>query len=672
MGINLFDDSDDVEEISKIETNKDFAKRYEHNKKREDLHRYEELKKKQVISSGSEDESESESDDESDLKSDAKLFQSDEEEGGNAKAKKKEKPMGSEKLGVKKSYNEEQEELRKSFLDASKGVFDSEDDGDLLTEKKRNEGEDEDDYKFELNKKVKECYGEEMDENEKFLHNFLLEKSWIEKDKGKKPYNEDLLILSEDEEEIEKQERYEAVFNFRFEEGAGDRVLGHARVTEGSVRKKNNARKLQRKNKEERMAQAEFQRKEELKHLKNLKKKEIEEKLEKIRAIAGLTEDGTCKLNVDDLEEDFDPEEYDRKMNETFDVDYYQAEEVDPSFGSDDDKDGDGIEKPDFDKEDELLGLSKDWGVGGSGDGFWAAREKVLKLKAEKKDVDVSVNNEQGEEDLPGESKRKMKHKIPFQEKVAFDKELEEYYKLDYEDTIEDLKTRFKYTSVPSRRFGLNPVELVMTDEKELNQYVSVKKLAPYREKEWKVPSSKRYSQKMKNNLGGEAEDLKDKKSGNKHKRKSDGPEAGSAEKGETQVDESNGEVGVRVVADLLADWFNLHTVSKVFMLIRWEESNVRAKEFRKCKLLSLNRGCYIDGDTNERLMFYFKKGELTSDAKTLTQSYTKMAQESALDVSVKGVVDLVLGSEWNDDVEKKLGELDVKLSENVLLRIMI
>ncbi|KAF9598496.1 hypothetical protein IFM89_028028 [Coptis chinensis] len=75
---------------------------------------------------------------------------------------------GSEKSGVKKSYNEEQEELWSLI------AFDS----DLLTEKKRNE--DEDDYKFEL----KECYGEEMDENEKFL----LEKSWIEKDKGKKTF----------------------------------------------------------------------------------------------------------------------------------------------------------------------------------------------------------------------------------------------------------------------------------------------------------------------------------------------------------------------------------------------------------------------------------------------------------------------------------------------------
>ncbi|KAL0928348.1 hypothetical protein M5K25_000225 [Dendrobium thyrsiflorum] len=45
--------------------------------------------------------------------------------------------------------------------------------------------------------------------------------------------------------------------------------------TQGSVRKKSCSRMTQRKSKEERMVQAEFQRKEELKHLKNLKKKEI-------------------------------------------------------------------------------------------------------------------------------------------------------------------------------------------------------------------------------------------------------------------------------------------------------------------------------------------------------------------------------------------------------------
>lgn len=38
-----------------------------------------------------------------------------------------------------------------------------------------------------------------------------------------------------------------------------------------------------------------------------------------------------------------------------------------------------------------------------------------------------------------------------------------------------------------------------MLDDKELNQYVSMKKLAPYREKEWKVPRIKTYQQKLRN-----------------------------------------------------------------------------------------------------------------------------------------------------------------------------
>ncbi|KAF9603247.1 hypothetical protein IFM89_034580 [Coptis chinensis] len=94
-------------------------------------------------------------------------------------------------------------------------------------------------------------------------------------------------------------------------------------------------------------------------------------------------------------------------------------------------------------------------------------------------------------------------------------------------------------------------------------------------------------------------------------------------------------------------------------------------KEFWGLVKRMSDEGCYIDDDTYSMLWHNLNKDELTSDANTLTQFYTKMAQESILDASVKGVVDLVLGSDWNDDVKKKLGELDVKLSENVLLRIL-
>lgn len=57
--LKLFDE-DDNDDVSKIEINKEYAKRLEHNKKREELQRYEEMKKKGLIK-----ESDEESEDES-------------------------------------------------------------------------------------------------------------------------------------------------------------------------------------------------------------------------------------------------------------------------------------------------------------------------------------------------------------------------------------------------------------------------------------------------------------------------------------------------------------------------------------------------------------------------------------------------------------------------------
>uniref|UniRef100_A0A2P2P577 Uncharacterized protein MANES_13G004400 n=1 Tax=Rhizophora mucronata TaxID=61149 RepID=A0A2P2P577_RHIMU len=95
---------------------------------------------------------------------------------------------------------------------------------------------------------------------------------------------------------------------------------------------------------------------------------------------------------------------------------------------------------------------------------------------------------------------------------------MEEYYKLDHEGTIGDLKTRFKYAKVDPSRYGLKTHEILMSDDKDLNQYVSVKKLAPYREKEWKVPNNRRYQYKMmlKEHLRGKR---KDEKTGKKNQK---------------------------------------------------------------------------------------------------------------------------------------------------------
>ncbi len=43
------------------------------------------------------------------------------------------------------------------------------------------------------------------------------------------------------------------------------------------------------------------------------------------------------------------------------------------------------------------------------------------------------------------------------------------------------MPTRFKYAKVESQTFGLSPAEILMATDAELNTYMGVKKIAPYR-----------------------------------------------------------------------------------------------------------------------------------------------------------------------------------------------
>jgi protein KRI1 len=252
-------------------------------------------------------------------------------------------------------------------------------------------------------------------------------------------------------------------------------------------------------------------------------------------------------------------------MREAFGDEYYGAEDPDEEFQG---HDVDYSEKPDFDAEDELLGLPKGWD-GRKVDGFHAAREKAKAGRrsdakavedgagedeadededadegaeededegAEQdeadEDEDEGVEQDEADEDEdedeegaiitesgaagaddgddvegvgddPEEtrSRKKRKGRVSLREKLAFDKQLEEYYKLDYEDVVGDLRTRFKYREVLSNTYGLSTEEILITDDKELNQYVSLKKLAPYRTEEWKPPKHHRFSQKKRKRL---------------------------------------------------------------------------------------------------------------------------------------------------------------------------
>ncbi|KAE9550570.1 hypothetical protein FO519_006228 [Halicephalobus sp. NKZ332] len=173
----------------------------------------------------------------------------------------------------------------------------------------------------------------------------------------------------------------------------------------------------------------------------------------KLREIAG---DESLPITLEDLEKDFDPREYDEKMKELFADDYY---------GNNDDE-----QKPvfsDLSDEEEMSDYDNmQIGSKSNGNKEMVAKQKPLFNPKEK----------------------------------TFEEYLNEYYALDYEDILPgNVVTKFKYRSVPANNFGLTTDEILNADDKQLNQWVSVKKASQYRSEKEEEYDKQAYSKKASN-----------------------------------------------------------------------------------------------------------------------------------------------------------------------------
>ncbi|KAI8510034.1 KRRI-Interacting protein 1 [Branchiostoma belcheri] len=213
-------------------------------------------------------------------------------------------------------------------------------------------------------------------------------------------------------------------------------------------------------------------------------------------------------FNQADLEGDFDPKKYDEMMQNVFNEDYYGEEEG---------------QKPEFPEEEELeedvnwnQWQGPDEAEGGGGEYDWENSQEWEEPHCDDPDFnmdadyDPEAQQSTSQEILAMSKKKKRRRKLGtyFAEAVnkkkpvfdpndkTFEEYLSEYYKLDYEDVIGDMPCRFKYRNVMANDFGLTTEEVLTAADSELNTWCSVKAMSKYRSEEEEHRELKRYRKK--------------------------------------------------------------------------------------------------------------------------------------------------------------------------------
>lgn len=547
----LLDDSDSESEDggaavtgTDFAVNEEFARRFEHNKKREEKQRLEEkFKKTGRAGNDQDDDDDSSSDEDEDedgflatedldaqisatlqairnkdpkvYDKDVTFYQSTDEPTKSADTEPKDKPVylkdyHREKLlrgdtgasyddeDTPMSYNQEQDALKKSIVSEFHAAVDeeSEDEEGGFMKKKEPTKVDSNgvhpERKAKTSVKITEADVAQANTNpENFLSNFLAARAWVPPDGSNWEAFE-----SDDGEDDDQADQFEQAYNLRFEdpEKSNEFLKSYARdfaAAKSVRREEKNSRKRARELEKERKEEEQKGRHEEKSRLRKLKLEETEAKLRKIKQAAGsagkdLTDEDWMKF----LDDAWENDKWEMEMQKRFGDEYY-ANTDDIPLSEDEEEDGSkkkkkkNPKKPKWDDDIDIKDLVPEFEDD-------EKKEKKPEFSLSDADEDAAEGDDQEDQEDRPSKKRKTDHKRERkeaqkqarQERAKLEALVDSKMELSNPDILsKPVHAPFRYRETSPQSFGMTARDILLApSDKDLNEFAGLKKLATYRD----------------------------------------------------------------------------------------------------------------------------------------------------------------------------------------------
>ncbi|QEU62796.1 Kri1 [Kluyveromyces lactis] len=368
-----------------------------------------------------------------------------------------------ETVDGKQSFASHQREERNQLLSEIKDAFNGDDDAeegdeeeDGFLKKKEPQNKSESEVKLP-NPKV---------DDEKFLQEFVNQQAWIPK-KGDKVINLDRrgTDIEEDEDFDDAVEQFENAYNFRYEDPNAAEIVSYAR-TQATLRR--SATSSRRRKRDEEKAIKDKEDEEKQKAVQKKKKEKVNQLTDVLEQVkkeygADIKEEHVKALTDTLINGNFEDGKWDEVIGTIFNDEFYNQED-----------------KPTWDENDDIMGefyAEQETEDHAEDDETLAADSEEPKKKKSKKDkIQEKRDKKKDKKQL-----HEMVEKAVDERKVDIIEQVEEERGRSTEKNSE---VKFRYREVSPESFGLTTREIFTADDADLNEFIGLKKFAPYRPKE--------------------------------------------------------------------------------------------------------------------------------------------------------------------------------------------